>query len=296
MRGPKFGRRPVLIGSAALAMFGVGTSALRAQSNTDRLIKQGKITIGIHNRSPWGYRADDGSVSGFHPDLIKAVFGPVGIKEVEFVTTDWAALIPSLVSKRIDAIASGMAITPARCEQVIFSNPDLAIKDTLAVKPGNPYKIHSYADLTKNQDLRIATLRASTQIDNAIKAGISKDRMLLFPDYGSLVSALLAGRMDAIILTTAAATDILKDPNLKGKLERAVPFVGLVENGREAASYTAVEFRPEDAPLRDLYNESLAKRKAEGVLNEIGAKYGFTDSEIAPEGLTAKDLCPNNYR
>lgn len=296
MIGLLLSKRTAVVAGAVLTFFGSCISNVYAQSISDRVLKEGKITIGIHNRSPWGFKGADNQVTGFHPDLVRAVLGPLGIKEIDFVIAEFPALIPSLMSKRIDAIASGMAVTPARCEQVIFSNPDLAIKDTLVVKPGNPLNIHSFADIAKNADIRLATLRGSTQVDNAVKAGIAKDRILLFQDYGSLVSALVAGRVEALILTTAAAIDILKDPNLKGQLERATPFVGLVEEGREAASYTAVEFRTEDAKLRDLYNEELEKRKADGTVKKIAAKYDFTDAELAPENLTAKALCPNNYR
>ncbi|MBK3662785.1 ectoine/hydroxyectoine ABC transporter substrate-binding protein EhuB [Bradyrhizobium diazoefficiens] len=286
----------MLIGSAALAVSGAGASAVSAQSITDRVLKEGKITIGIFNGEPWGFVGQDGKVTGFHPELIAAVLGPLGVANIDFAIVDWPALIPSLLSKRIDVIACGMAITPVRCEQVIFSNPDLAIGDAALVKTGNPHNIHSYADVARNPALRMGTARASIEVDNAIKSGIPKDRMLLFPDGDSLVSALLAGRIDVLMNPTPAVIPTLKDPNLKGKLERAIPFTGLVENGREQAFYTAVEFRPEDARLRDLYNESLAKRRAEGTVTTIAARYGLTASDIAPDSLTAKDLCPNNYR
>ncbi|MGY8638485.1 ectoine/hydroxyectoine ABC transporter substrate-binding protein EhuB [Bradyrhizobium sp. 14AA] len=293
MTGHELGRRAILLG-AAVMMVSVGASAI-AQLIPNRVLKEGKITIGIHNRPPWGFKAEDGSASGFQPDLVKAVLAPLGVKEIDFVITDFSALIPSLMSKRIDAIASGMYITKLRCDQVIFSNPDLAIKAALGVLSGNPHNIHSFADVAKNPALRIGAIRGATEADLATRAGVPKERTLLLPDYNALVSALLADRIEGILLPSASVGELLKDPNLRGKLERAVPFVGLVENGREAAGYTAIVFRPEDSQLRDLYNDGLAKRKADGTLNKIAEKYGFTDADIAPEGVTAKDLCPDNY-
>ncbi|MFB6453413.1 ectoine/hydroxyectoine ABC transporter substrate-binding protein EhuB [Bradyrhizobium tunisiense] len=297
MRGRESSRRVLLVVAASAAVFCAGASVVCAQSITDRVLKEGKITIGIHNRPPWGFKAEDGTATGFHPDLIRAVLGPVGVKQVDFLIADWGALIPSLLSKRIDAIATGMQISPARCDQVIFSNPDLAIKDTLAVQPGNPYKIHSFADVAKDPAIRIGAIRGATiQIDHATKADIPKDRVRSFPDYSSLVSALFAGRVDGLLLPPESVTELLKDPNLKGKLERAAPFVGLVENDREVAGYSAIVFRPEDAQLRDLYNESFAKRRAEGTLKAVAEEYGFADADIAPEDRTARVLCPDNYR
>lgn len=296
MRSSEIARRAVLVGGAALAILSVAAPVVSAQSIADRVLKEGKVTIGIHNAAPWGFAGEDGKVAGVAPDVLKAVLGPLGVKEVDFVVVDWPALIPSLLSRRIDVIASGVAITPVRCKQVIFSNPDLAIGDALLVLPGNPHNIHSYADVAKNPALRIGGTRGSTNVENAIKAGIPKDRVLQFEGGDGPVAALLAGRVDAIAWSVPTVINALKGPNIEGKMERALPFTGLVENGRQSAFYPAIEFRPEDAKLRDLYNESLAKRRADGTIKRIAAKYGLTDADLAPEGLTAKDLCLDNYR
>src|SRR5690606_6183890 len=98
----------------------------------------GTVTIGIHNRAPWGFRTAEGDVSGYHPDLVRAVFSSLGIDKVDFVAAEFGALIPGLQAKRFDMIASGLAITPERCEQVLFSEPDLTIVDGLLIKQGNP--------------------------------------------------------------------------------------------------------------------------------------------------------------
>lgn len=289
-------RRAVLIGGAALALLGTCISAANSQSIKDRVFSEGKITIGIENQAPWGFKAEDGTVTGVHPDMLKAVLEPLGVKQVDYVIMDWGALIPSLISRRIDAIAAGMAITPVRCEQVIFADPDLAIGDGVMVQPGNPHNIHSYEDIAKNPDLIIGGGRGSSNSENAVKAGIPKERVLLFDTVQASVAALLAGRIQADTESSATVINTLKDPALKGKLERAAPFKGLVENGHEVKNYAAIVFRPEDAELRNVYNESLAKQKAAGTVKKIFAKYGFTDAEVAPADVTAKSICPNNYR
>jgi polar amino acid transport system substrate-binding protein len=267
-----------------------------AQSIKERVLAERKLTIGIHNQMPWGVRTADGGVSGFHPDLIKAVLGPVGIETIDFVVMDFGALIPSLLARRIDVVASGLAITPPRCAQVIFSNPDLAIGDGVIVKAGNPLGIHSYADIAKNPALRLGGGRASSNTENALKAGVPAGQLQQFQSVEATVSALLAGRVDAVTLSSATVIAALNDPNIKG-LERVLPFRGhVLENGREAANYAAIAFRADDVELRNIYNQSLREQKSNGKLAEIMKKYQFTDAEAAPPGLVAKDLCPDNYR
>ncbi|MES0160200.1 MULTISPECIES: ectoine/hydroxyectoine ABC transporter substrate-binding protein EhuB [unclassified Mesorhizobium] len=291
MKLTQFLRRGALIGSAVLAIVSAAASAASAESIADRVLSSGKITIGIHNQAPWGYVGKDGQVAGVGPDMIKTVLGPLGVKEVDFVAMDWAALIPALMSKRIDVVASGMAITEERCKQVIFSNPDLVIGDGVMVLAGNPHNIHSYTDVAKNPDLRMGGGRGSSNTENAIKAGIPKERVVMFQDTQSSVAALLAGRIEADTESLGTAISTVNDPQLKGKIELAKPFTGLVlPNGKEAANYASIAFRPEDAKLRDAYNHSLEKLKADGTIRQVINKNGFDMAPVAPAGLTPKDL------
>lgn len=269
--------------------------AAHAEPIKDKVLKEGRITIGIHNRAPWGFRTEAGEVAGFHPDMIKAVLGPAGVDKVEFVVMDLGALIPSLLARRIDVVASGLAITPPRCEQVIFSDPDLAIGDGVLVKDGNPLNVHSYDDIAANPEIRLGGSRGSSNTENALKAGVPESQLQQFQGIEAVMAALLGGRIDAATFSSATAISVLKDPNIKG-IERAMPFKGLVVDGREAANYAAIAFRPEDAALRDLYNESLRERKADGTVAEIMAKYDFTPAEAVPDGLSASDICPANNR
>ncbi|TIU71803.1 MAG: ectoine/hydroxyectoine ABC transporter substrate-binding protein EhuB [Mesorhizobium sp.] len=289
-------RGAAMLISAALISMGLLSMMANAETLTETVAKEGRLTIGIHNRWPWGFKNEDGTVSGVHPDVLKAVVEPLGVKEVDFVVMDFGALIPSLMSRRIDAVASGMIITPERCKQVSFSEPFMATGDATIVKAGNPLKIHSYADIAKNSKVRVGDARGTSTTANAVASGVPMERIQLFQDYNELVAALLADRVDAILMTSGTALGILKDPKITG-LERAAPFTGrIMENGKEALGYSAIAFRPEDADFRDRFNESLAARKSEGTVWEKLPSYGFVKSELAGDEITAPTLCLGNYR
>jgi polar amino acid transport system substrate-binding protein len=289
-------RKVAMLTMAALLSIGLFSSFAGAQTLTEKVAKDGKLTIGIHNRWPWGIRNEDGTVSGVHPDVLKAVAASLGVKEVDFVVMDWGALIPSLMSRRIDAVATGMNITPERCKQVSFSEPFMATGDAAIVKAGNPLNIHSYSDMAKNPKVRVGDARGASTTPSAIASGVPQDRIQLFPDYNDLVSALLAGRVDTILMTSGTALGILKDPNIKG-LERATPFTGhVLADGKEELGYSAIAFRPEDKDFRDRFNESLAAKKSDGTVWKEIKPYGFTQSELVTDGTSAKALCQGNYR
>jgi polar amino acid transport system substrate-binding protein len=283
-------RRTILSASLLAGFFAVGALSAPPVSAADgalaKRLSSGKLTIGIHNRSPWGFRGEDGKATGYHPDIVRAAFERLGVKNIEFVISEFGALIPGLNANRFDMIASGIAITPKRCEQVIFSEPDLSVGDGLLVRKGNPRKIHSYADIAANPDIRLAGGRGTLNTKNAIDAGVPESQLLQLQETQALVSAVLAGRADAATLSAPTVVSLLQDPNVQG-LERAAPFTGLVKDGRPAAMYTAIAFRPNDTVLRDAYNAELAKLKADGTIKTIMERYGFSSDDNAPDLATA---------
>jgi polar amino acid transport system substrate-binding protein len=278
-----------LVSGLVLMLFSlVGASDLAlAETTKERVLREGKIVIGIHNRSPWGYRDDkSGEATGWHPDLLKAAFAGLRVKELDIRVTEFGALIPGLLAGRFDAVASGLAITPERCRQVAFGMPDLKVPDAAIVLAGNPKKIHGYQDIAGDADIVMGAGRGSVVARNAIAAGVPADRMLLFPDIESNVSALRAGRIDVAVISSPTVIGLLSGGSAKG-LERASPFMV----ADEQANYAAVAFRKEDGDLTALYDERLAALKEDGTLAAIMARYGFGEPEAVPDEITAETLC-----
>lgn len=278
----------------ALAIMMVATAPASAQSTKERVLKTGEVVIGIHNRNPWGFRDASGEAAGFSPELVRAALEPLGVKKIKFVITDFGALIPGLLANRFDIVASGLYITPKRCELVAFSDPDLSLKDAVLVNKGNPFNIHSYQDIAAamktNPKMTFGATRGSVNTKHAAEGGVPTNRTLMFQNAENLVAAMMAGRVDAMSFSAPTAISILKNQNLAG-LERATPFKGLtLPSGRPKSGYSSIAFRKTDLGLRDLYNSQLAKMKADGTVKKIMKKYGFSDSESAPD-LTQAQIC-----
>jgi polar amino acid transport system substrate-binding protein len=274
---------------AALGYVDIGAPAQAGQSEWAGK----KLVVGIHNRTPWGFRDKRNNVVGIHPDIVRAVFAPLGVTEFEFVVSDFGAMIPGLLAGRFDIIASGVAITPARCEQVLFSEPDVAVGDSLLVLKGNPLKLHSYEDVAKNPNVRLAGGRGSENTKNALAAGIPESQVAMFPNNEAAVSAILAGRADAATLSVPSAIGVIEEQKVQG-IERALPFKGLIKpNGQPAKLYTGIVFPKGSAKLRDAYNAEFAKLRAEGRLAPIMAKYLFTADDDAGS-ITTAQICGGN--
>lgn len=272
------------LGAIAL---GAASHVALAETTMERILREGKIVVGVHNRAPWGYRDEaTGEATGWHPDLLKAAFSELGVKEIDIRVTEFGALIPGLLAGRFDVVASGLSITPERCQQVAFSTPDLKELDAALVLPGNPKDVHGYKDIADNANITMGAGRGSVVVRKAFAAGIPSDRMLLFPDVQSNVAALRAGRVDAVLLSLPTALGLLKGDTAKD-VEQAQPFV----TRDDEATYTAVAFRKEDGDLKALYDKQFTALKKRGAVAGIMAKYGFGEDAVPSDAINTEALC-----
>ncbi len=131
-----FRRRHVLVGAAVLA---AGLPA-RAQGP---VLKVGSTPTGI----PFTFLdTRSNTITGFMVELITEIGRRQGFG-VDVQATPFAALIPSLTSSRIDMIAAAMLATPARREQIDFSDPVYAYGEGVAVREGEQRPWRSLADM-----------------------------------------------------------------------------------------------------------------------------------------------------
>lgn len=280
-----------IIAAATLGIVAI-TLPHRASAETtfEAAKRSGRISIAFYNQFPWGYRTPDGKIAGEAIDVVTTVFTRIGIKEFDPVVSEFSSLIPGLLAKRFDAAGVGLYITPERCKLVIFGDPDIRMPDGVIVRKGNPHKISKYEDIAANKDLKLGTARGNAQAQNAQLAGIPASQILLFPDNSSALSALLAGRVDAVSATAASIVGLVRDAK-DADVQRVVPFTGFRDaQGNEKVGYPGVAFRPEDTDFREAYNAELAKMKKDGTLLEIIKRYGFDESDL-PGDKTATQLC-----
>lgn len=279
--------------SALVLGFGFCVSTVTSASADSALEKaraSGQMNIALYNQAPWGFRSPDGTLSGQSVDVIVTAMRAIGVKEFTPIVSDFSALIPGLLAHRFDVVGAAMFVTPERCKLVSFGEPDIKSVDAVIVKAGNPAKIATYSDVAKNPDMKIGVARGSMQAKNAVAAGIPTDRVLLFEDNQSALSAMIAGRVDALTSSVGSVIAMLPSATEAG-FERVLPFKGVVDaNGNEKVGYAALAFRPEDKDLRDAYNAELAKMKKDGRLVAILKKYGFSEADMATDATT-EALC-----
>ncbi|GGZ22927.1 ectoine/hydroxyectoine ABC transporter substrate-binding protein EhuB [Streptomyces poonensis] len=282
----------MLAGAAAFGALGatgcsrVAASASGAEGGDllDRLRAQGVVRLGIAGEIPHGYIDKNGEVTGEGPELAKVIFKRLGVRRVQPVPTEFGSLIPGLNSQQFDIVSAGMYLTPERCAQVIFSDPDYQMLDAFVVRKGNPKGLHDYEDIVRKK-AKFATGTGYAQIDHAVRAGYPRGDILIVPDQVAGLNAVESGRADVFAGTALTVREVVR----KSRTTEATDAFATVVDGEKQVDGGGFAFRSNETRLRDAFNAELRKMKKSGEVHRILKPFGFTENEMTD--LTAKELC-----
>jgi polar amino acid transport system substrate-binding protein len=132
-------------------------------------------------------------------DIGNAVAKRIGMK-ADFQNTGFDGIIAALLSKKCDAIISGMNDTPARRKQVAFVDY-LSVGQSLMVRKGNPEKIRKLSDLAgKAVSVEVGTTNKDFLDAESKKlkaAGKKSIDVVTFPKDTDAANALKTNTVDA---------------------------------------------------------------------------------------------------
>ncbi|RCV49634.1 ectoine/hydroxyectoine ABC transporter substrate-binding protein EhuB [Marinitenerispora sediminis] len=256
----------------------------------DRIREQGYINVGFANEAPYGFTdLATGQLTGEAPELARAVFRELGVPEVRGTQVQFGGLIPGLLGGQFDMVAAGMSITPDRCAQVAFTDPDFLSRTAFLVPEGNPERIERFTAFTENPDLVLCVLNATVEQEMALAQGVPAEQIQTAPDTPSAYELLQTGRIDAVALTSISLRWMLDQRGGPFEVTDAF-FPADPETGEEILGGGGFALRPADRDLVDAFDAQLAEFKDSGRLLEIIEPFGFTEQEL-PGDLTARQLC-----
>ncbi|MFD3903611.1 ectoine/hydroxyectoine ABC transporter substrate-binding protein EhuB [Streptomyces sp. CB04723] len=294
---PNLSRRGFLNGTAAVGGLLVVPGLLTACSKTDsgsatgegaldKLRKQGFVRVAYANEAPYGY-LEGKELKGEAPTLHREIFKALGVDELKPTLSEWDGLIPGLQAGKYDVVSAGMAITPERCGNAIFSEPEFISPTALMVRKGNPKKVTDLAS-AKKAGITIGVMSGAVEGGYAKGAGISGDRIKTLQKPQDGADAVKGGRIDAFLLTGISLRWLAKT---NPETEVTEPFVPQVD-GKEQFSPGGAVFRKGSEDLRDSFNRELKKIVSDrSRYVQLLEPYGFGESEIPPQDLRTADLC-----
>ncbi|MBU1312700.1 MAG: ectoine/hydroxyectoine ABC transporter substrate-binding protein EhuB [Alphaproteobacteria bacterium] len=278
-----------LIGLSALAFSATVTTA--AALTVEEVKEQGYIRAATANEVPYSYMQPDGTSAGIGPDVANQVLKSMGIEEVNWTVTPFGTLIPGLKARRYDFVAAEQNISPERCKQVAFTEPNSSYGEGLLVKKGNPKGLTTYADIAKDPSLTVAVVSGANNVDFLRAVGV-KDDQIVFIQANADAIPTVQSRVDAYAATELTVSELAKDQD---QVEQVSPFTDPVVNDQPVRNYGGFAFRPEDKELRDAFNAALVEFRQTDEYKAILANYGLSEQSIAAAAdKRVADLCAAN--
>ncbi len=246
------------------------------------------FTIGIAGEVPYSYLNDSGDAEGATVALAERIFGEEMGFEVEADLVNWDNLIPGLQAERFDAISAGMSITPDRCSEAAFAEPEIMYTTALVVEEGNPFGVETLDDVQEamdnGEDITLSVLTAGIEANYATEMGL---------DYQGVGSAdeglemVQGGRADVFAMTAISLNQMAEDAQ---GVEVTEGFVQEIDGIKQYGAGSTV-FRLDDTDTLNEYNGHLAELKESGELLDILSEFGFTEAEVPPAEMSAEALC-----
>jgi len=258
-------------GAALVAIVATAASATSQAITPPPAIKSaGKIVFCTDATYPPEQYFQGSRIVGSDIDSGTGVAKAMGVG-AQFKNTGFDGIIAALLSKRCDAVISGMNDTPERRKQVDFVDY-LKVGQSIMVKKGNPDHISTLASLsghtvsvesgTTNRDFLAATSK------KLVKQGKPAIEIKTFPKDTDAFAALKAGRVDAYYADAPPVA-------YYAKTDKSVVVAGSPVNPFPIG----IAIRKAD-PLRAATQKAIAHLYATGSMKRIVARWGMAKAVV----------------
>jgi len=240
----------------------VALSALLVLSATFAVAAEKVYINGIDaNFPPFAFVDKSGAPDGFDVKALDWIAKEMKFK-VKHQPMDWDGIIPSLKTKKIDIVASGMSITDERKKEVAFTIPYWKIKQVLVAKKDTKFTAESALADGNKVGVQRGTTEAKWIEENLIKKGGKKFELVQYDSAPLAVEDVVNGRIVAAAMDDAPALDATK--------KKPVKILGGFGMPDEDFGYA---IRKEDTEFLKKVNEGLKKLMKSPYWAELKKNY-----------------------
>jgi len=213
------------------------------------------------NFPPFTYVDQSGNPDGFDVKALDWIAKEMGFK-VKHQPVDWDGIVPSLKSKKIDIVASGMGITDERKKQVNFTIAYWKIKYVLVTK--KDAKIAAEKALVEGKKIGVqrGTTEAKWIEENLLKKAGKRFELVHYDSVPLAIEEVINGRIIAAAMEDAPALD--------AAIKKPVKIIGGFGMSDKEFGYAV---RKEDTEFLKKLNEGLKKLMKSHYWDELKKIY-----------------------
>jgi len=204
-------------------------------------------------------------------------------KKLEVVNMEFGAMLPALISGKVDMIGAGLSITEERAKSVLFSNCYYESGLAALVKSQSESNTKPVAEKKeKNKNYaQIGVLMGSIHESYATKV-YPDSKILAYNSVPDMLMALSSSKVEVAFIDHASVREVLTANNELIVVEKILFTVDI-----------AAGFHQKSDELRESFNRFLAELKADGTYDEmvkrwhedIGSEMPDINEPPNPEGL-----------
>ena len=227
-----------------------------------RILEKGAIRVGMSGtQPPFTVKSKDGTLMGYEVDLANMIAEGMKV-ELVLVERPFAELLPALERGEIDAIMSGMTMTPERNLKVAFVGPYLVSGKSILTKSSKLANVDDVEDINQ-KDISLTALRGSTS-QRFVEIFLPEARLTTTEDYDAGVNLVLSGQADALIADMPiCALSMLRYPD--AGLATLVEPLTIEPIG--------IALPPNDPLLLNMVQNYLGALEMAGILEELETKW-----------------------
>ncbi|MDV6319822.1 transporter substrate-binding domain-containing protein [Chromohalobacter sp. HP20-39] len=253
----------------AILLVGAGltgtVSALANDTSSDDR-QQVRIAVDVPY-PPFEYRTADGELAGFEIELGNELCQRAKLN-CEWVVQSWDGIIPGLLSRKYDAILSSMRITPAREQQVRFTEPYAMSPKVWVARAGHAITLDDPQSLA---GLSVGVQRGTTQDNYVTERYRDTLDIRRYATAADVSLDLEAERIDLAFINYPVALDTLNIGESDARFVQIGPRINSPES--IFGKGNAIAVRPRDKALANTFNQALDSVYADGTFVELMEQY-----------------------
>ena len=243
-----------------LSLF-AGCGAQENNSDLAYIQEKGKLVVGVTIYEPMDYKDENGNWTGFDAEFAQLFAKELGVECEFYVIADWGKKFMELDTKQIDAVWNGMTITDEAKLNSSVSDPYVINAQVVVMKAD---AVANYATTDSMAGLTIAVENGSAGQDAA--NAIAGATIVPLQDQGAALLEVKAGTADACVI------DITMANAMTGE---GTDYADLAAGISLTEELYGVSFR-KDSDVTAVFNDFMAKIKADGTLQALADKYALT--------------------
>jgi polar amino acid transport system substrate-binding protein len=214
------------------------------------------------------------NVAGFDVEFAYRIAKKLG-RKLEIVDMEFGAMLPALISGKVDMIGAGLSITEERAKKVLFSEcyypSGIAVvvrgKSGDASKDATAGRLRSADDI---KDKKMGVLMGSIYDSYAMR-NYPKAEIMQFNNVTDCLTAINTNKIDVMFCDDVSVPEVLsKHPDL-GILVKNLFVVDI-----------AAGFNKESVQLREQFNAFLKQIKSNGVYDDMVKRWMERGGEAMP--------------